>query len=381
MLLNMAGLYIHIPICRRKCLYCDFFSCGESVVDKAALLKALMAEMRARRDELSGKIDTLYIGGGTPSLLPATMIAELISEADSVWGLKSDAEITVEVNPDDVDDMLCRGLLSAGVNRLSAGIQSLVDEELKAVGRRHDSRTAVKAMQLISEAFDNCSFDLIFGLPGQTFDTWHYSLEGVLKFEPKHLSAYSLMYESGTPLTVLRDKGMITESDDEEVSHMFELLMDHAALSGYSQYEISNFARPGYESRHNSSYWSGTPYLGIGPSAHSYDGRYTRRFNPADTRKYIDAFSDECRLAKPYYIEESLSDDELHEEYILTRLRTRAGISLSDHINRFGTDLTESLLKKAAPHIANGNLRNDNVSLMLTKRSILISDTVIVDLL
>lgn len=383
----MAGLYVHIPICRHKCLYCDFYSCGEKAVDADALIACICEEMRRRRKELYDDrnlfqdfsrplFDTVYIGGGTPSLLTENQLRKLLREIYAIFNIKEGAEVTIEVNPDDVTADLCAVLKECGVNRISAGIQSLVDKELLAVGRRHNADTARRAMGLLSEHFDNCSFDLIFGLPGQTFQSWKYSVDEVMAYRPKHISCYSLMYEEGTALTLLRDQGRIKESDEILSEKMFGYIQRAASDHNYIQYEISNYAQPGFESRHNSSYWCGAPYLGIGPGAHSYDGDRKRRANTPDSRKYIKHFS--SVEDKPFYEEEILSDAELKEEYLLTRLRMRKGFSREDYVAHFGG--IDDIAPRLNRLLSEGLLIEEGGYIKIAPEHIMMSDAIIVEL-
>lgn len=306
----MAGLYIHIPFCRAKCAYCDFYSGPLRTFNPEAYTRALARELEARAAQ-SQRFSTVYIGGGTPSSVPPELLTPFLELADG--------EATVEVNPEDVTDHYARRLRAAGANRVSMGVQSLDDEELRAIGRRHDRQRAISAFHSLRGAgFDNISLDLIYGLPGQDTDSWRRSLNGVLDLAPEHLSAYILSYEPGTLLHTRRATGRITETDDETIAAMYGELCSATRAAGFSHYEISNFALPGRRSRHNSSYWDLTPYLGLGPGAHSFDGTL-RSHNPADLRAY---------LANPAGVNviESENADERHNDMLLTALRTARGI-------------------------------------------------------
>ncbi len=314
----MAGVYIHIPFCARKCVYCDFYSVGARLADWPRLVSALLDEARVRVPELTGagaKCDTLYIGGGTPSLLPPGEFGRLAAGVLSLTGPVS--EFTVEVNPDDVTGELADAWRGAGVDRVSMGVQSLVDGELRAIGRRHDSRRAREAYDTLRRRFGNVSLDLMFGLPGQTRRSLRESVAGVIDMRPEHVSVYSLMYEERTALTRMRDSGRIDETPEEESAAMFADITEMLDSAGYEQYEISNYSLPGFRSRHNSAYWSGEPYVGLGPAAHSYDGLRTRRANAPDVRAYISRWLDGGGDAVTV---ETLTDDELREEMIMTRL-------------------------------------------------------------
>lgn len=306
----MAGLYVHIPFCVAKCAYCDFYSGPLRLFEAESYARALTRELKARRNEV-GEFQTVYIGGGTPSTMPPELLAPFLALAPG--------ERTVEVNPEDVTPDYARRLLRAGANRVSMGVQSLVDSELRAVRRRHDAARAVDAFHsLRAEGFRNISLDLIYGLPGQTLDSWRYSLDGVLELGPEHLSAYMLSYEPGTLLYSRLERGEIAETDEDTLCAMYDLLCSRSREAGFGHYEISNFAQPGLEARHNSAYWDMTPYLGLGPGAHSFDGR-VRRYVPADLKTYLAAPE---KVAK---VEEE-TDAERHNDVVMTALRTARGL-------------------------------------------------------
>lgn len=374
----MAGVYIHIPFCARKCVYCDFYSVGARLADWPRLVSALLDEARVRVPELTGagaKCDTLYIGGGTPSLLPPGEFGRLAAGVLSLTGPVS--EFTVEVNPDDVTGELADAWRGAGVDRVSMGVQSLVDDELRAIGRRHDSRRAREAYDTLRRRFGNVSLDLMFGLPGQTRRSLRESVAGVIDMRPEHVSVYSLMYEERTALTRMRDSGRIDETPEEESAAMFADISEMLDAAGYEQYEISNYSLPGFRSRHNSAYWSGEPYVGLGPAAHSYDGLRTRRANAPDVRAYISHWLDGAGDAVTV---ETLTDDELREEMIMTRLRTRGGIPLEEFRRRFGAVAFRSLLSASRRWVAAGLMEERDGTLALSRRGVMVSDEIIVSL-
>lgn len=307
----MAGLYVHIPFCRAKCAYCDFYSGPLRGFTPGAYADALRRELDARRSEVDCEFNTVYIGGGTPSTMPPELLAPLLREARG--------EATVEVNPEDVTPGLAESLLRAGANRVSMGVQSLDDAELQAIGRRHTAARAIEAYrQLRAAGFDNISLDLIYGLPGQSVESWLKSLHGLLNLQPEHLSAYLLSYEPGTLLHTRLMRGKIAEADDDTVERMYSALCTAARAAGMEHYEISNFAMPGREAVHNSAYWTLTPYLGLGPGAHSFDGR-VRRANRPDLKAY---------MARPQaaYDVEIENDNERHNDLVMTALRTSRGV-------------------------------------------------------
>lgn len=309
----VAGLYVHIPFCRAKCAYCDFYSGPLRGFSPEEYVAALQRELDARRGEV-GEFATVYIGGGTPSTMPPALLAPFLELAPG--------ERTVEVNPEDVTPGFARELRAAGANRVSMGVQSLVDSELAAIGRRHTAARAVEAFETLRNAgFDNISLDLIYGLPGQTADTWKRSLHGLLDLAPEHLSAYLLSYEPGTLLHTRLAAGRIAEAPEELVDEMYTLLCDSTRSAGMEHYEISNFARPGLHARHNSSYWDMTPYIGLGPGAHSFDGK-VRRANPASLKEYMAA-------PTSAFVTEEENDNERHNDLVMTALRTARGIDPS----------------------------------------------------
>lgn len=332
----MAGLYIHIPYCRSKCAYCSFYSgpvkdSGEKYVNR------LIHELQIRKSEITAPFDTIYIGGGTPSCLSAQALQKLIKGIAAVMHPDSDVfnsdcaaqaydfagikEFTLEANPEDISRIACRQWLNLGINRLSMGVQSLCDDELGIIRRRHTALQAREAFFTAREAgFDNISLDLIYGLPRQTAKSWEYSVKELLKMRPEHFSAYCLSLERGTLLYAMRQNGKIDLSDEDFCLDCYRKLCLMAADAGYRHYEISNFALPGRKSRHNSSYWQSVPYLGLGPSAYSYDGNHTRRFNPSDIKFYL--------ATLPCFETETETDTELCDDYIFTSLRTEEGMNL-----------------------------------------------------
>lgn len=320
----MAGLYIHVPYCAAKCAYCDFYSGPLRLFDAATYFNAVEREFRARRREI-GEINTVYFGGGTPGSVDPTYFAPYLALADG--------EKTVEVNPENITPEYAAALTAAGANRVSMGVQSLVDPELRAIGRRHSAADARRAFACLRAAgISNISLDLIYGLPGQTLDSWRYSLTELIALEPEHISAYLLSYEEGTLLTARLRSGKIEEASEELVGQMYALLCEETSRAGYNHYEISNFARPGYEAKHNSAYWDMTPYLGLGPGAHSFDGTI-RRENPANLKKY---------LASPenFAVAEEETDDNRFNDRLMTALRTARGINpalfSADELQRAG---------------------------------------------
>lgn len=368
-----AGLYIHIPYCHRKCLYCDFYSGGARTADWNALTDTLLREATSRRDELDSPFTTLYLGGGTPSLLPPQQLERLLDGLRDIFGkrLRPD-EVTIEVNPEDVSDEAIDFWRRCGMTRVSMGVQCLVAEELAAIGRRHDPDTALRALDILTASGMRVSVDIMFALPGQTEESLAKTVEGLLSRRPGHFSAYALMFEEGTAMTRLRDTGRFREADEGTYLRLYSLLINRLRAAGYEHYEISNFALPGERSRHNTLYWQGRPYLGLGPSAHSYDGMRTRRANPADIRGYL-----AHDFAKPFYTAEHLDDEEVRDEYLLTRMRMREGIGVDDFRLRFGQRVAEQLLD-AATKCPGVDVSDGRIA--LTEEGVMTSDDVILRL-
>ena len=362
------GIYIHFPFCRRKCIYCDFYSVGERLADWEAFARAVENEFSASSLP-SGAFPSLYMGGGTPSLAPAELISRFRRMIPVEVG-----EFTIEVNPDDVTEEKACAWREAGVNRVSMGIQTLNDDELKAIGRRHTAEEAEKAYYILRKYFSNISLDLIFGLPGQTLSSLSATLDRFIEMRPEHISAYSLMYEERTALTRMRDSGKVEEIPDEDSVEMFRLVTSKLKEAGYERYEISNYALPGYRSHHNSNYWKGIPYIGLGPSAHSYDGDRTRRYNLPDLSLYIKEYG---RNIKEYEI---LSEEELQEEMIMTRLRMIEGLDLLEFENRFGKEERISLEKRVKPFLSSGDLIYMHDHIALSESGVMISDEIISEL-
>lgn len=380
--LERGGVYAHVAVCRSKCIYCDFYSCVmHSGFDWRRYLDTMLFELRGRRNELAGMRDiTMYIGGGTPSLIPEELtegfIKGMAAEIRSAVPSARIMETTLEVNPDDVTAERVRIWKRAGIDRISMGVQSLDDGVLRFIGRRHDASTALRAYEMLRSEFQNVSVDLMFGLPGQTLESLERTLEVFVAMQPQHISAYSLMYEERTALTRMRDCGRIEEADENLNVEMFEMINSCLRDAGYTRYEISNYALPGFESKHNSSYWEGIPYVGIGPSAHSFDGGRIRRWNVSDMEGYLKG----VETGGTYYDTEVLNDAEVREERIMTGLRTSKGIDLDKFALRFGKEAEDQLIDRAGSFIGKGLLVLRDGSLRLTDAGVMVSDEIIVEL-
>ena len=348
----MAGIYIHIPFCKQKCIYCDFYSIvNPRLVD--AFVAAVPLELERRIGEIGAQAaDTIYIGGGTPSVLSASQLKAVVSALTAHVPMSKIREFTIEVNPDDVNLGLCRHLCDIGVSRISMGVQSFSDDELRVINRRHSAAGAIEAFNCLRKSgFSNINIDLIFGLPGQTLESWRRNIDIALSLAPEHISCYGLMYEEGTLLYRMRKEGRLAECPDSLYNIMYNELVDALVANGYLHYEISNFSLPGRHSIHNGYYWDGTPYLGIGPSAHSFDGQI-RRYNPSSVAEYIKMIGMSGRA----YVEETETNDERYNEYIMTRLRTMWGIAIDDMASRFAPPYIDAFVKGVAGFLSSGML-------------------------
>lgn len=334
----MAGLYIHIPYCRNKCAYCDFFS-TPNTNEMHRYVTALTDELKLRQDEISEPFTTLYLGGGTPSMLPPSYLAELVDNISRIIDTGLLKEVTIEANPEDVTPQTIESYLNTGINRVSIGVQSFNDDALEAISRRHRSDASSAALNVLHDANINYNADLIYGLPGQTPEAWKTDLMQLLSFRPPHFSAYLLSYEPGTRLYARLMAGEVIETDEDIAKKMYDTLCYIADNAGYIHYEVSNFALPGLQARHNSSYWKYAPYLGLGVAAHSFDGK-TRRFNPSNIKKYIEKIEHGCTA---YAIEPESERNRLND-YIITSLRTSDGFDLDFASQRFDPSLLDEFI-------------------------------------
>ena len=373
----MAGIYIHTPFCKRRCIYCDFFSTTQSE-KKPAYVHALCQELDMRKDYLEGEdIETIYLGGGTPSQLSQEELEEIFSTLYNIYKVKDDAEITLEANPDDLTPEYVHMLRTLPINRISMGIQTFQEETLKLLHRRHTAQQAIEAFQRCRKAgIQNISIDLMYGLPGETLDTWKEDLRQAIALRPEHISAYHLIYEEGTALWKLREQHQVEEADEDLSVTLFRTLIDELTHAGYEHYEISNFCLPGLHSRHNSSYWTGKKYLGCGTSAHSFNGS-SRQWNVASLDQYIHAI----QQGKLDYEIEELDIYTRYNDYVITTIRTHWGMSLSHLRSTYGEDLYRYCLRMAKPHLEQGVLEMKEGTLKLTKEGIFISDGIMSDLL
>jgi len=373
----MAGVYLHIPFCKSFCSYCDFYSITDSS-SKEALVRAIIDEMALQSRYLEGeKVDTVYFGGGTPSLLTVEQTESIISAIRKNFSMGSDPEITLEVNPDDVTAGYFGSLKAIGVNRVSLGVQSWDEKRLRYLGRRHTAVQSARALELVfREGIKNVSADLIYGVPGMTTADLMADLQKMFTFPVKHLSAYHLTIEDGTRLGKLKKEGKLNETDEDTSNSMFTLLGNICRDHGFIHYEISNFALDGYISRHNSSYWMQVPYLGLGPSAHSFDRR-SRQWNVSDLKKYIRSVSS----GEVPFTREELNRLTIFNEYVMTSLRTMWGIDLAYVEEYYDKELHDYLVNLSDKYIRYGLMRREKNTLVLTDQGKMISDNIIADLL
>lgn len=372
----MAGIYIHIPFCKRRCIYCDFFSTTQSE-KKDAYIQALCKELKQRKDYLENeRIDTIYFGGGTPSQLQKKDFEKVFSIINKVYDVNPDAEITIEANPDDLSAEYLESLTALPFNRLSMGIQTFNDHTLRLLNRRHTASQAIDAFKRCREAgFQNISIDLIYGLPGETLEGWEKDLDQALALHPEHISAYHLIYEEGTALWKLREQHRVEEVDEDLSLAFFTRLIHRLKEAGYIHYEISNFCLPDRHSRHNSSYWQGKRYLGCGPSAHSFNLK-SRQWNIASLDAYIEGITNHKKVSEL----EELDLYTRYNERIITNIRTCWGMPLQTLKEDFGTDLYNYCLEMARPHLEQGTLEIKDGILKLTEEGIFTSDGIMSDL-
>lgn len=368
----MSGIYIHIPFCSQACTYCDFhFSTSLQSVDK--MITCLESEIIIRKNYLQDDIiETIYFGGGTPSLIETSFINRLINVIRKEYNVSTDAEITVEANPDDLSKEKCEQLFSTGVNRLSIGIQSFSDADLKFMNRAHNSKQALSSVKNARMAgFKNISIDLIYGIKQSEPGQWEKNLDIALSLDVEHLSCYALTIEPRTALADMIRKNKVAPPDDEKTIAEFEKLMFRAAESGFEHYEISNFARNKKYSRHNTSYWQRKKYLGIGPSAHSFNG-ISRQWNISNNQIYIRSLNENTI---PFEIEE-LSESNKFNEYILTSLRTMWGIDILLIEKEFGQVRKDELLKQIQKFINDGMIISEGNNFVLTKEGKFFADRI-----
>ena len=370
----MAGIYIHIPFCKQACHYCDFHF-STSVKKKHELVQSLCREQELRKSELIETVETIYFGGGTPSLLTAEELDLLLECVDTNYSIIDSPEITLEANPDDLTPEKIRELSDSKVNRLSIGIQSFFEEDLKMMNRAHNVKEALECIKNAIPHFKNISVDLIYGIPGMTRDRWLENIRTAISLGVPHLSCYALTIEPKTALDNFIKKGLMAPMDDALAQEHYTILIEETEKMGFINYEFSNFGKEGYQSQNNMAYWRGKSYLGIGPSAHSYDGT-VRSWNVNNNTKYIKSIEkNQLPLER-----EVLSEKDKYNEYIMTRLRTQWGVSLREVDENFGRDYRKYLMTQAQRSIENELLSLENNILTITKKGKFLCDGIAADL-
>ncbi len=374
---RMAGIYVHIPFCRTRCSYCDFYK-DTNISFKREFINALKKEILFRQSFLNhSEITTLYFGGGTPSVLNLDEFNEIYFELNRCFDLSKLMEFTIELNPDDVTDAYLKGLVDIGVNRISYGVQSFHDKYLQLVQRRHTSQQALDAVRLAqSVGIDNISIDLIYGLPGLSLEEWREDVNQFLNLNVPHLSAYHLIFEKGTLMTSQLKKGLFTEATEDESKEQFTLLQNSLLQNGFEHYEISNFSLPGKSSKHNSSYWNGDNYLGLGSSADSFDGK-RRYWNIANVKKYASFLQNED---SDFFDCELLTENDLYNEFVMLGLRTQKGINQCDVSNKLSPFYQNYFHKMIKLKLDSGEIQFQNNHYSISEKLFLISDKIISDL-
>jgi oxygen-independent coproporphyrinogen-3 oxidase len=371
----MAGIYIHIPFCKKACHYCNFhFSTSRDKMP--AMVKAIEKEAELNRLYLTEKIETIYFGGGTPSLLNKDEIGSILQKINELYKVDAHAEITLESNPDDINQENILAWKAAGINRLSIGIQSFFEADLRWMNRAHDAAQALQAVKIAQQnGFENITIDLIYGTPHLTDESWLQNIETALALNVPHLSCYALTVEPKTALAKMISTHQSADVDADKQARHFSLLTERLSEAGFEHYEISNFAKPGFRSRHNSSYWQGKSYIGLGPSAHSFNGR-SRQWNIANNSLYLASIEN----GSLPFEEEILTDTQRLNEYIMISLRTAEGISLNIISEKFGSSHLAELMDAAQKHIARGHLVLADDQLKLTPEGKFLADGIAADL-
>ena len=365
----MSGIYLHIPFCKKACHYCDFHF-STSLKNKEPLLKALVQEIILRADEFKNKtVETIYFGGGTPSILDVDEIKNIIKTIRQYYKVIEIPEITLEANPDDLTDDKIKELAQTEINRLSIGVQSFGDKELQMMNRAHSSEEVKQCLHTATQYFNNITIDLMYGIPGLSNEEWKQNIQQALKFGISHISSYALTVEEGTALADFIKKGTYPAIDESLAAQHFDILVNTLTQAGFDHYEISNFGKPNFYSKHNTSYWLGKWYLGFGPSAHSFNGNI-RSWNVANNAKYIKSLSENSLPSS----QEILTVKDQYNEYIMTGLRTIWGVSLEKVSQDFGIKTSIFLEKQIQPFLENGTLMLKQNQLKTTQKGKFLAD-------
>ena len=371
----MASVYIHIPFCKQACNYCNYHF-STKLEKKDLLINSLLKEIQLRSNELkNNKVNSIYFGGGTPSILKKSIIKSLIDSVRHNFNLDKKIEICLEINPDDIKDGDIENYIEIGVNRISVGVQSFFDSDLALMNRRHNSEQATNVIEKVKKNLKNYSIDLIYGIPNMTIEKWSKNLQTAISFSPPHISAYALTIEENTVFSDWVNKKKINLLSEEEVLNQFNFTLKFLEKKGYDHYEISNFGKRNFYSKNNESYWLGESYIGIGPSAHSFDGKY-RSWNISNNIKYIN----NIKLNKLPVRREKLSKNDKFNEYIMIGLRTIWGVSSKRVLNEFGKDYLSLIKEKSKKHIKSSNLFWDGEILRISNKAKFLTDGIASDL-
>jgi oxygen-independent coproporphyrinogen-3 oxidase len=371
----MAGIYLHIPFCKKACNYCNFHF-STSVKKMPEMVDAILKEIDLRRSYITETVETIYFGGGTPSLLPPAAIGQILEKLNLVFGIASNSEITLEANPDDISMEPLNGWRSAGINRLSIGVQSFFEKDLAWMNRAHNAGQAAASIEAaLQYGFPNITIDLIYGSPGLSDENWLSNIERALQYQIPHISCYALTVEPKTALAKMIAVDQVENTDPDLQARQFLFLVNRLKQAGYEHYEISNFALPGFRSRHNSSYWQGKPYLGLGPSAHSFDGK-SRQWNIANNAIYLQTIGSGNIPAES----ETLTETQQVNEYLMTSLRTIEGISIEKIKTSWGNGKAALLETAISKHQQRGYVLNNDGRIVLTDEGKFLADGIAADL-
>ena len=371
----MANIYIHYPFCKKACHYCNFHF-STNLKNQSVVLEGILKEIELRSSEMKAPIESIYFGGGSPSIIESDFIEKILNTIFKKYNVKKDLEITLELNPDDFSRDYLTEIKVIGVNRISLGVQSFDQFDMKLLNRNHSSTQSIKALECISNLYDNFSIDLIYGIPYSSIKKWKNNLKMALKYKPPHLSCYSLTLETNTALQYKVNSGEIKLLDEKLVKKQYNYLVEKLEKKGYRNYEFSSFAIPGHYAINNSNYWNGKPYIGIGPSAHSYNGKSIRSWNISNNIKYVKAIMDNKLPLK----KERLNKNDLYNEFIMTGLRKEEGVSLKKVRSLFGNRYKEYLKKQLNKHVSNNNIVFNGDLIKISKKARFLTDGLSSDL-
>ena len=371
----MANIYIHYPFCKKACHYCNFHF-STNLKNQSVVLEGILKEIELRSSEMKSPIESIYFGGGSPSIIESNFIEKILNKIFKKYNVKKDLEITLELNPDDFSRDYLTEIKAIGVNRISLGVQSFDQFDMKLLNRNHSSTQSIKALDCISKLYDNFSIDLIYGIPYSSIEKWKNNLKIALKYNPPHLSCYSLTLETNTALQYKVNSGEIKLLDEKLVKKQYNYLVEKLEKKGYRNYEFSSFAIPGHYAINNSNYWNGKPYIGIGPSAHSYNGKSIRSWNISNNIKYVKAIMDNKLPLK----KERLNKNDLYNEFIMTGLRKEEGVSLKKVRSLFGIRYKEYLKKQLNKHVSNNNIVFNGDLIKISKKARFLTDGLSSDL-